>query len=389
MDRQIKVKEAPLDLDFSDITTPKTNTLAVQARNNREIARIQGEESDRQRIIKSLNEIDVEAEMTAAMARGKSSFTIDLGYSYQRTTSELWDPKEPIAKSVMRELNQSLLSSTALTKASYNIVPWKDIPGDYDLLEAISRHYTIPTAMLSIGYAVGLGIAASAAIAVAPFGVVTAAPIIGAATYAWLKSTISTSRAFRAFKGNLYNEREIEIHFKNPNKPWIGIPGRAVSALSMGVAQVKETILARFGPSSEQQSELRKTFSENFRTAVQEVSDNYTKLERKAVSKGLNFEVDIDRFIELSNKQIEIVEESRNGRAYTNERRTLFTVTDLAAAMKQASNMTTLEQKDLTELATSFQQVSTVVEANVRKEESKQAMNALTDVSVGVGRLTR
>jgi hypothetical protein len=216
------------------------------------------------------------------------------------------------------------------------------------------------------------------------------APMVVMAPLAW-RATVRTLSFVNAktfthgegfHEGLLHSDHLLKISFKNPNKPWVGIPGKAMTALSVAVIGVKDVLLKPFKPSLEKTQALKIAFANNFRDAVQGTIDAATELAQKAEEKGLNFSVDADSLSRFSTRKIEIIENRGQGIAYNKEKTPLLAMNSLTDLMQQASAMETLDQDHLSALQVQFSVIRDSIEDTVKEEESKQKIGAIGALQV-------
>ncbi len=384
MARDLEITIAPLTLDLEYIGTSELETLADQGRINRErakqkaksdkiMAQRNGEEVDRQRVLDAFKKTDIRKAIVCSIQKGDNSFLIFLNSRDVNQTSGLWNPRKTVSKTVMRELNDSLKAHTALTSASFvknSKFAFKDMA-------------TTGFAFTFFGGGIGGIIGSNILTSALSTGWVPTILLYGISAVASFDIGIRVAETIDYNAKDFHESDQLEIHFKKPNG-LARISGHALSALSIAAVGIKDKILEPFRPSPEQRRILQKEFSEKFRDAVQNVADNCVELEKHAVSKGLNFSVAVDQFIELGNRQIQIVKSNKNGRSSLLEKRAIYPLQDLSKAIAQAAKMVTIEQNDLDEITTAFDKVVGIVKSNVRDYESKQAMAILSDIEVGV-----
>lgn len=359
-----------LTVDVSGFDQNKSLSLKAQHAQEKMEALEAGYSEDRTRVLKAFDPVNIEAHIRQAMREGKSSFTLDLGKNPERT--EFWQPKGPLSKKILRELNRELRSSSMLTKTKYHSY---DPEGDSILYRFMAAGMSgLPVILFTAGVVHGVE-----------------SPFVGG-----LLLTVGNT-AIMAYPQHLitkYMQRNqnntcLKVSFKNPNKPWGGIPGRAMTALSVAAVGVKNMVLSPFRLSTEKAAALKSEFADNFRKAAQQTLNAAQRLSEYANDNGLEFSARVDDLTKFANRQIEIIESRSYERATLPEKRTLLPLVDLLDALEKTGKMVTIQQGTLSELAQRFDAVVSGIEANVRKEESEQSMNVLSNIDIGLQLLVR
>lgn len=377
-------EEQPLSLKVAGFDDAKLGGLVKTHQQQRQVAIQAGLKADRERVLREFTPDKIEQGVLNAMAEGRSSFDLNLN-EYDKKTSIHWDYKGAVSKQVLGEINAELKSSSMLTGVSLA----REQHSVEDFL--MDNGWTLISGFSIIPYGIMTGIGATVVVGALSLGTIPTIGVGALATYGALKATKETMNAVNHHVyDDYYDGSKLTVHFNNPNKSFLSLPRRALNALSNGVGAVVNALNPAI-PSAKKIEELKSAFSRSYKEAAQGVIDGAKALTEYAHDRGLDFSVDVDRFIELSNRQIELVETrySNGGFAQRAERLTTMPLTDIGKAMSEASKMVTIDQNYTSQLQKEFERMTVGVEANVAYAESEARMRSIGDIGVGLSRLMR